>query len=184
MATDTRSFDKIFSRLSGSLGRTFQDTADAGEADGRITELSGARGTPQGNDLLAEPDIARAVDADGSGELAVPQVEKYHRAAAEDSALDDFVARLRDACDLQVQIELIAPEPRHLGVGLGRPEDVARHLDADTKAGRKVELLLVNRDGAAAVSATIGLACQATPRPARAIIARSFAPSPTASTSS
>ena len=30
------------------------------------------------------------------------------------------------------------------------PDDVSRHLDADTKSGRKVELLLVNRDGTAA----------------------------------
>jgi len=28
------------------------------------------------------------------------------------------------------------------------PDDVARHIDADARAGRKVELLLVNRDGA------------------------------------
>ena len=27
------------------------------------------------------------------------------------------------------------------------PEDVARRVDADTKAGRKVELMLINRDG-------------------------------------
>ncbi len=27
------------------------------------------------------------------------------------------------------------------------PDDVSKHLEADAKAGRKVELLLVNRDG-------------------------------------
>jgi serine protease Do len=29
------------------------------------------------------------------------------------------------------------------------PEDVLRHLESDSRAGRKVELLLVNRDGVA-----------------------------------
>jgi serine protease Do len=33
------------------------------------------------------------------------------------------------------------------GHGVRTPDDVARRVDADAKAGRKVELLLVNRGG-------------------------------------
>src|ERR1700686_1428170 len=129
MAMDNLSLVIALAPRSGSLGCTFEGTADARETDGSISQLGGARGAPHRNDILAEPDIARAVDADGGGELAVPQVEKHHRTTAENSPLDDFVARFGDARDLQVPIELIAPEPRHLGVRLGSALDVPRHGD-------------------------------------------------------
>ena len=100
-------------------GRLTSTLHELGELDGGVGEAGRIDRPGVGRKELYEPHVARVVDCGAADGNAAIEIEEGEASVLGAAAPDQLVPAFRRPRSLQIDVVLVGPEPRQLGIGLG-----------------------------------------------------------------